>query len=181
MLNHPGSGQSCHWFYRERSAILLQMNRNSVMHRDRDSLPPLREIYRALRHSGLRMTVLKREIVDLFAQRGACGISAGEIIDGLSATVRPSTVYRCLESLVEVGFLRRARTSGGVYRYRMGERFAGHHDHFRCSSCGRMQMVTDALPRSLLDGLERKYGFSVNGFDLHLEGMCEDCLGSRTE
>jgi Fe2+ or Zn2+ uptake regulation protein len=61
----------------------------------------------------------------------------------------------------------------------MGERFAGHHDHFRCSSCGRLLMVRNALPRSLLDGLERKYGFSVKGFDLHLEGMCSKCLEGR--
>jgi Fur family transcriptional regulator, peroxide stress response regulator len=91
-----------------------------------------------------------------------------ERIRGLSRT----TVYRVLDTLVELGVIRRLHHPGSGARF--DGKFQRHH-HLVCRKCG---CVIDIETRSL-DGLrvppgERK-GFEIEDYSVHFIGLCQKC------
>ena len=131
-------------------------------------------IWERLREKGLRITPLKRQVVNLFLD-GACGLSAGEVLRELSGRPHISSVHRCLGSLEKAGFLRPDRSEEGLLRYRCSRSFYPDHGHFRCRECGRRFPVQYSLPQSFIRGIERSGNFVIAGWDLFLEGKCGGC------
>lgn len=127
-----------------------------------------------LRHAGLRITPLKRQVVSLFLS-GGCGLSAGEVHSRFEGIYHQSSVFRCLRSLQEAGFLRPGLGSRGVVQYRCEKRFFPDHGHFHCSSCGETIPVESDHAGELIKGIEREYGVKVSSVDFTLEGKCESC------
>jgi Fe2+ or Zn2+ uptake regulation protein len=132
------------------------------------------EAYKLLRESGLRMTGLKKEIVDLFLG-GACGLSVKAVMDGLHSSPAVSTVYRALNSLNRNGFLRYSAGPEGVVQYRCTKEYFPEHGHFCCTGCGGTIPVKRKLPEVFLDLLKEEYGVRVNSADFLLEGKCYKC------
>ncbi len=128
-----------------------------------------------LRRRGLRITPLKRQVVELFGG-GACGVSAGEVHGMVRARSDLSAVYRCLSSLAEAGFLRESMSGDGLRRYRLSGRWDDHHDHLSCAVCGRTTRVPGEVSAPLRHRLEKTYGFRIEHLDLRGEGVCPDCM-----
>jgi len=131
-------------------------------------------LYRELRDRGLRMTALRREVVDIFLG-GGCGLSAREVGDRVASGPHISTVHRCLGSLEEAGFLRRDRSSDGMLRYRPARRFVPDHGHFRCGRCGVVMPLDVSLPAELLGELETRNHIRIRAADIFVEGTCGRC------
>ncbi|MCK5785284.1 MAG: transcriptional repressor [Candidatus Sabulitectum sp.] len=136
-----------------------------------------KDAYDLLRRSGLRMTKIKKEIVDLFLD-GGCGLSARDVMEELTSTPDASTVYRSLDSLVDKGFLRHSVGAEGVVQYRCTSAFYPDHGHFCCVDCGGIIAVRKNLPSAFLETLEREYGVRVKSADFLLEGKCLKCRRS---
>lgn len=83
------------------------------------------------------------------------------------------TVYRNLNQLVETGRLLKLKDDAMV-RY---DGNTGHHDHFRCSVCGKWYDV-EFLDVEAIKAFSEKYKFQLESFNLELEGTCEACLNS---
>ena len=133
----------------------------------------------SLREYGLRMTPLKREIVELFLG-GACGVSLADVHRSLNTACNQSSVYRCLRSLAAADFLRHSIGRQGVVRYRCTEKYSVPHGHFRCSSCGGVLPVSvSGYSREFVKEIELKYGVLVENFDFVLEGRCPDCYSKQ--
>ncbi|MCD6587591.1 MAG: transcriptional repressor [Candidatus Fermentibacteraceae bacterium] len=132
------------------------------------------EAYNQLRQTGLRMTGLKREIVDLFLG-GACGLSVKGVMAGLHSSPAVSTVYRALSSLNNNGFLRHSVGPEGVVQYRCTKKYFPKHGHFCCVKCGGTIPVNRRLPDAFLALLEEEYGISVDSADFLVEGKCYKC------
>ncbi len=130
--------------------------------------------YDFLRRSGLRMTKLKMEIVDLFLG-GGCGLSVKDVMARLFSSPNISTVYRSLNSLAEKGFLRHSMGPEGVIQYRCTSSFYPDHGHFCCVDCGGTIPVNRTLPELFLKMVEDEYGVSVKSADFLLEGKCLKC------
>lgn len=131
------------------------------------------EVFSDLREHGLRMTPLKREVVELFLS-GACGVSLADVHSSLTESCNQSSVYRCLRSLAEAEFLRHSIGRQGVVRYRCTERYSTPHGHFRCRKCGGILPVSE-YSRDFIEEIEMNYGVRVDNFDFVLEGRCPDC------
>jgi Fe2+ or Zn2+ uptake regulation protein len=131
-------------------------------------------VYRFLRSRGLRITPLKRRIVESFLEGGCC-LSAGEVWASSGSPASFSSVYRCLTGLCEAGFLRPVNGPSGVVLYRRTRDFAPDHGHFRCRVCGLLAPVEEILPCVFIDAIEEKYGLSVQNWDFFLEGRCSLC------
>ncbi|MCK5037195.1 MAG: transcriptional repressor [Candidatus Sabulitectum sp.] len=132
------------------------------------------DAYNLLRRSGLRMTKLKIEIVDLFLE-GGCGLSVKDVIARLASNPDVSTVYRAMSSLTLKGFLRHSVGSEGVVQYRCTSTFYPDHGHFNCVKCGGTIAVRRKLPEDFLHVLEVEYGVSVRSASFLLEGKCLKC------
>jgi Fe2+ or Zn2+ uptake regulation protein len=131
-------------------------------------------IWERLRNCGLRITPLKKQVVELF-MNGACGLSASEIRNRLSCDPHISTVHRCVSSLVKVGFLRFDLNSEGILRYRCSRSFYPDHGHFRCHTCGKRFPVEFSIPEEFIDSVEKTFSFTIINSDFYLEGKCSIC------
>jgi Fe2+ or Zn2+ uptake regulation protein len=131
-------------------------------------------VWERLRGKGLRMTSIKKEVVQIFLD-GGCGLSASDVLRRLSGNPHVSTVYRCLSALVEAGFLRPDRNDQGVLRYRCSSSFYPDHGHFKCQVCGRRQPVNYRLPDEFLRSIEKDFHLTIAGTDLFFEGKCSKC------
>ncbi|NQV16070.1 transcriptional repressor [bacterium] len=81
------------------------------------------------------------------------------------------TVYRNLSQLVESGRIIRIKDDA-VIRYDANIK---HHDHFRCTSCGRWYDI-EILDNTVIESFNKKHKFHIEAFNLELEGVCEICL-----
>lgn len=126
------------------------------------------------RQRGLPLTVQRRDVLKAILERDdhpsadQLYESVKDRIPGLSRT----TVYRVLDTLVELGVVRRLHHPG------TGARFDGkihRHHHLVCRKCG---CVID-IETSSLDGLRvpsgERQGFEVEDYSVHFIGVCQEC------
>lgn len=84
------------------------------------------------------------------------------------------TIYRTLESLVEVGLVHRAFMQKRAWHFELADHCSETqcHPHFTCSSCGTTHCLTGfAVPMA-----PRSYkGFVIQHQQVRLEGLCPTC------
>lgn len=83
-----------------------------------------------------------------------------------------ATVYRTLKLLLEDGTVRQVILPSGETRYEMSG--LGHHHHFQCRRCGEV-VDLDVCPVAVLTGTTLAGGYTVEGHELTLYGVCPSC------
>jgi len=84
------------------------------------------------------------------------------------------TIYRTLESLVEVGLVHRAFMHERAWHFELADHCTAKqcHPHFTCVDCGRTHCLTDiSLPLAKIPC----DGFVIHRQQVRLEGLCPDC------
>lgn len=139
----------------------------------------LEEIDGILRAHGLRRTPQRQATLEAIAA-AAGHATAEEIVERVRRrlpTVSPSTVYRALASLEEVGVLCHAHLGHTASVYHVGT--AGLHQHLVCERCGSLQEVDPDLTSSFGRQLERRFGFRPNFTHFAVLGECRSCARKR--
>ena len=134
----------------------------------------LRAFEECCREAGFSLTVQRRVILEAVAQRDDHP-TADQIYKTIQAQVPEisrATVYRVLESLVQLGAIGRAHHLGPAARF---DSNTGHHHHLVCVRCNRVMDFEDAR----LDGLpmpdRSQIGFQTMDYSIHFTGHCADC------
>jgi Fe2+ or Zn2+ uptake regulation protein len=130
----------------------------------------------ALRERGLPLTVQRRAILERFV--GCTDHPAADTLHADVAARIPglsrATVYRTLETLVELGLAVRIPHPGWEQRY--DPRTDLHH-HLVCDHCGAVldheAPVLDHLPLPA-----RSSGFEAQGYSVQFRGQCAACARS---
>lgn len=132
------------------------------------------------RQRNLPVTVQRRVVLDALLDRhdhptvDQLYEDVKERMPGVSRT----TIYRALETLVDLGLARRTN------HFEASARFDGntdHHHHLVCRSCNR---VTDIDHPSLNKFAPPSLGniaFEVLDYSIHLEGLCAECQKSSAK
>ncbi len=84
------------------------------------------------------------------------------------------TVYRTLQSLVEVGLVHRAFTYKRAWHFELANHCTEKqcHPHFTCTNCGITHCLTDiSLPMATIP----RKGFIISRQQVRLEGLCPAC------
>src|SRR4051794_26889621 len=128
-----------------------------------------------LRSRGLRWTPQRRTLVEILAAtRGH--VTATELLERCRerdpATI-PSTVYRTMDVLEQVGLVRHAHGPDGREEFHVLP--AEEHGHLHCQACGRAWEIDASDGRELLAALERQRRFAVDLSHLTIVGTCADC------
>jgi|SRR5918999_1214160 Fur family ferric uptake transcriptional regulator len=136
--------------------------------------PDIDTVLQSLRLRGHRMTPQRRIIVEEI-MRTAGHIAAGDVVQRVSQRLpgtNPSTVYRTLDLLEELGIVSHAHFEEGPEYHHFDDR---DHLHLVCSRCGRSQSMqaSDAEPLRLL--IERQSGFSPDLTHFAISGLCARC------
>jgi Fur family ferric uptake transcriptional regulator len=93
-----------------------------------------------------------------------------------TATESPglTTVYRSLDSLVEIGLVQAVDLGDGEKRYEVvapGE----HHHHLICQTCNQSIHLDQCLVEDLEKTIKGKYGFVISSHVLEIFGYCRKC------
>ncbi len=128
------------------------------------------ELAARLRARGLRMTPQREQV--LAAVHGLRHATPEQISDAVPG-VDVTTVYRTLELLEDLEFVKHAHLGHGAPSYRPAD---DDHVHVVCHSCGA---VSDASPRivdDLADTLRAEHGFDLDRSHFTVFGRCAACV-----
>ncbi|HSL97029.1 MAG TPA: Fur family transcriptional regulator [Candidatus Deferrimicrobiaceae bacterium] len=130
---------------------------------------------RRLRERGLRWTPQRRAVVEVLS--GVHGhVTGAELVAGCRAidpTTTPSTVYRTLDVLEEIGLVSHSHGLEGRQEFHI--RPAALHGHLACSGCGTTWELRPDEAATLLHSLRRRRGFEVALDHLTVVGLCDAC------
>jgi Fur family ferric uptake transcriptional regulator len=132
-----------------------------------------------LRARGLRWTPQRRIVLEVLA--GIDGhVTGADLVDGCRAidpATTPSTVYRTLDVLEELGLVSHSHGREGRQEFHVQP--AADHGHLVCSSCGRSWEIDRMEAVPIVEGLRTARGFAVDVAHLSIEGRCIDCERAR--
>lgn len=131
-----------------------------------------------LRRRGLRSTPRRRLVMEVLSEVSG-HVTGMEIVERCrkrdAATV-PSTVYRTLDVLEELGLVRHGHGPDGREEYHV--RPSAEHGHLHCEACGGHWELEASEVSEFVAHIERHRGFSVDLSHLTLVGRCPDCNGA---
>jgi Fur family ferric uptake transcriptional regulator len=103
-------------------------------------------------------------------------VTGGEVVERCrerDPETTPSTVYRTLDILEELGYLHHSHGADGRGEYHVLPDSA--HAHLHCETCGRTWEAEPAEVLGLVEALDGSRAFTVNLAHLTIAGRCVDC------
>ncbi|HEX9395763.1 MAG TPA: ferric iron uptake transcriptional regulator [Burkholderiales bacterium] len=132
----------------------------------------------SLKDTGLKATLPRRKILELFETSKVRHLSAEDVYKALMAEgidVGLATIYRVLTQFEHAGLLARQHFETGKAVFELNR--GGHHDHLVCLQCGRVEEFYDADIERRQTEVARLRGFRLHGHSLALYADCvkKDC------
>jgi Fur family ferric uptake transcriptional regulator len=123
----------------------------------------------------LRWTPQRRVLLEVLA--GIEGhVTGAELVErsrAIDPTTTPSTVYRTLDVLEDLGLVSHSHGLAGRQEFHVNP--GADHGHLVCSSCrGSWELAADEVG-ALIEGLRASRGFAVAVEHLSIEGRCGAC------
>ena len=136
---------------------------------------PWDEAAARLRASGLRWTPQRRTLIEVLREQ-AGHVTAGELIarcrerDPLTT---PSTVYRTLDVLEDLGLVQHGHGPDGREEYHVLPEH--EHGHLHCIGCGATWEIGVEAGAKIASALETELGFQVDPSHVTISGHCQGC------
>ena len=132
----------------------------------------------SLKESGLKATLPRRKILELFEASKVRHLSAEDVYKALmqeGIDIGLATVYRVLTQFEQAGLLTRQNFEHGKAVFELNQ--GGHHDHLVCLQCGRVEEFYDPDIERRQTEVARQRGFQLHGHSLALYADCtkKDC------
>ncbi len=128
---------------------------------------------------GMRWTPQRRLLIEVLS-RTTGHVTGADLVErcrALDASTIPSTVYRTLDVLEELGLVRHAHGIDGREEYHVLPRT--EHGHLHCSRCGRSWDIESGEAAHLVAALRRDRGFEMDLSHLTISGRCTECGDPR--
>ena len=131
-----------------------------------------------LRARGLRWTPQRRILVDVLSRANGhlTGSEVDERCRAVDPSTTPSTVYRTMDVLEDLGYVRHGHGANGREEFHVLP--DAEHGHLHCQRCGATWDLTAGEADPLLRALERDRGFVVDLSHVTIVGRCAGCAGS---
>lgn len=131
-----------------------------------------------LRNAGLKATLPRMKILEIFERRQARHMTAEDVYRVLLAEkmdVGLATVYRVLTQFEQAGVLKRNNFESGKAVFELDE--GGHHDHLVCLDCGRVEEFYDPSIEERQNAVAKARGYILQEHALSLYANCvrENC------
>jgi Fur family peroxide stress response transcriptional regulator len=126
------------------------------------------------RRLGVPLTVQRRVVLQAVLEMRDHP-TADQIIDVVNDRVpgiSRTTVYRVLDTLVEMGVVRRLHHPGAAVRY---DGKVHRHHHLICKNCHKVIDVDSAALDRLPPPVEGIQDFAIEDFSVHFLGVCAEC------
>jgi Fur family ferric uptake transcriptional regulator len=130
-----------------------------------------------LRAAGHRSGSGRAAVIEVLS-RHSCLMTANDILAELRGRDRRvgfATVYRALETLTELGLVRRVDAGTGSAAYEPVDPSGEHHHHVVCDRCGDVAPFADEALERTIEQLGRRLGRDIESHEVVLRGRCDDC------
>ena len=127
----------------------------------------------SLKDSGLKATLPRRKILELFEGSKVRHLSAEDVYKALigeGIDVGLATVYRVLTQFEQAGLLARQHFETGKAVFELNQ--GGHHDHLLCLQCGRVEEFYDPEIEKRQSKIAKDRGFAIHDHQLHIYADC---------
>ncbi|MBC2730949.1 ferric iron uptake transcriptional regulator [Thiobacillus sp.] len=131
-----------------------------------------------LKNIGLKATLPRLKILDLFEQSNKRHMTAEEVYRLLSdegQDIGLATVYRVLTQFEQAGLLMRHHfdSDKAVFELNQGD----HHDHLVCLQCGKVEEFYDSEIEKRQTRIAKERGFAIHDHSLQIYADCikENC------
>lgn len=134
-----------------------------------------------LRRHGLRMTEQRRRVLAVLVERSH--LTPEDIVaavgDDGGPPLPPSTIYRTLDALQDVGLVDHTHLDHRAPTYQR----AGHHGHLHlvCRDCGEVLEADASLAEGLTERLRSGTGFVADPTHMAIHGHCARCADAAAE
>lgn len=135
-----------------------------------------------LKQAGLRTTVPRLKILDIFSKSDHRHLSAEEVYRNLldeGEDIGLATVYRVLTQFETAGLLQKNMFGDNKAVFELDS--GVHHDHMICTECGRVEEFHNAEIERLQIELSNKSGFQLRYHEMNLYGCCAQCSAGKEE
>jgi Fur family ferric uptake transcriptional regulator len=132
-----------------------------------------------LRASGLRWTPQRRTLIEVLSRTDG-HVTGAELVERcreLDPSTIPSTVYRTLDVLENLGLLRHSHGADGREEFHVQPVAA--HGHLHCKSCGTTWEILAEEAAAVVESMRRIRGFAVDLSHLSIAGQCAACSTAR--
>ena len=134
----------------------------------------------ALREAGYRLTQPRQAVLQVL-EESAVQLSPYEIHrrgQAIYPRLGLVTVYRTLELLDELGLARRVHSEGSCHNYAR----ADEDKHYLvCRGCRRVVAFPCEGLDELIEAVERRSAYEIDGHLLELTGLCPECQERSTD
>ena len=133
------------------------------------------DVRQRLHARGLRWTPQRRVLIEVLAQSDGhvTGAALVERCRALDPATTPSTVYRTLDVLEELGLVRHAHGADGREEFHVLPE--SDHGHLHCLGCRETWEIGEAEASALVAALRSERGFTVELSHLSIAGLCRSC------
>lgn len=128
-----------------------------------------------LRERGLRWTPQRRTVIAVLAEADG-HVTGAELVEACrarDAATTPSTVYRTLDVLEELGLVRHGHGADGREEFHVLP--MQEHGHLHCTACGATWEIGRARAAKVAAALRQGDGFEIEIGHVTLVGRCRDC------
>ena len=134
----------------------------------------MRPIEEDLKSTGLKATLPRLKILELFQKSNLRHLSAEDIYRTVleeRTDIGLATVYRLLLQFEQAGLLKRSNFESGKSVYELNE--GEHHDHLVCLDCGRVEEFFDPEIEERQHKIAQIKGFEIADHSLSLYAHCK--------
>jgi len=134
----------------------------------------MRPIEEDLKSTGLKATLPRLKILELFQKSNLRHLSAEDIYRTVleeRSDIGLATVYRVLLQFEQAGLLKRSNFESGKSVYELNE--GEHHDHLVCLDCGRVEEFFDPEIEERQHQIAQLKGFEIADHSLSLYAHCK--------
>ncbi len=133
-----------------------------------------------LKSTGLKATLPRLKIMEIFQKGTQRHMTAEDVFRVLleeRSDIGLATVYRVLTQFEQAGILIRSNFESGKAVYELNE--GQHHDHFVCTSCGKVEEFYDPEIEKRQQIVAKAKGWLVQDHTMALYGQCAACASKN--
>jgi Fur family ferric uptake transcriptional regulator len=131
----------------------------------------------ALHRGSYRLTRPRERVAALIGSRRG-HFTASDLMDAArkqGSRVGRATIFRALDTFVELGVVERIDLPSGEHAYVVCEPELSHHHHVVCTSCGRSTEVPGCNIADIAAEASTRTGYRVDTHRIELYGLCPTC------
>ncbi|MDP1766926.1 MAG: transcriptional repressor [Methylotenera sp.] len=134
-------------------------------------------------NAGLRPTRARIAVLNILAETTSA-ISHPEILALMSNQIEFDrvTIYRVLDWLTEHHLIHKISADNRAWKFQLSyhannQTPSHQHAHLQCTSCGKVTCIHELEPQFPSQILAK---YHVESIDIHLKGLCTDCISPTT-